>query len=148
MVEKLSELGVEVFLPLISARSVVVPAGRNKAERWNRLAIESAKQSRRAGVMRIEPITALSAALASASPGIVFSTGTDAPPLREVVNRVATDRLTVFIGPEGGWTDEEAELFRAAALTPASLGRTILRVETAALAAAAVVQALLHRPSS
>lgn len=57
MIEKLSELGVDRFIPLETARSVVVPAGRNKLQRWNRIAIESAKQSRRRGVMRIDKVT-------------------------------------------------------------------------------------------
>ena len=53
MVEKLSELGTHSFVPLATARSVVVPEGKNKAQRWQRLADESAKQSKRRGVMQI-----------------------------------------------------------------------------------------------
>jgi len=53
MVEKLSELGVAAFVPLATARSVVLPEGRNKRQRWARIATEAAKQSRRAGVMQI-----------------------------------------------------------------------------------------------
>ncbi len=61
MVEKLSELGVARFVPLAAARSVVLPGGRNKVERWERLAVESAKQCRRAGVMAIDPVTPVAA---------------------------------------------------------------------------------------
>jgi hypothetical protein len=50
--------------------------------------------------------------------------------------------LTLFVGPEGGWTDQEQALMESAGLTPARLSPTILRVETAAVAAAAVVACL------
>src|SRR6185295_16110244 len=63
MIEKLSELGCERFVPLATARSVVLPEGKNKRERWIRIATESAKQSRRAGVMRIDELTAVKAFL-------------------------------------------------------------------------------------
>src|SRR6202011_2416558 len=59
MVEKLSELGAAAFIPLIAARSVVLPEGRNKRERWVRIATESAKQSHRPGVMRIDELSPL-----------------------------------------------------------------------------------------
>src|SRR5271170_574228 len=59
MIEKLGELGVDVFVPLTTRRSVVAPKGSAKNERWNRLAAESARQSGRSGVMRIEPLVDL-----------------------------------------------------------------------------------------
>src|SRR5438552_8556851 len=68
MIEKLSELGVAHFVPLITARSVVHPEGKNKLERWRRLAEESAKQSHRTGVMRIAPLTPLPNVLTQADP--------------------------------------------------------------------------------
>jgi 16S rRNA (uracil1498-N3)-methyltransferase len=145
MVEKLSELGVNRFVPLLSDRSVVMPAGRNKLDRWNRLAIESAKQSGRAGVMQIAPMTPLKEAIdAAGNDGLFFSTEPDAPPIRNAFSRLPGGPLHLFIGPEGGWTEEELGRFRSAGLTPVSLGPTILRIETAALSAAAVVQALLY----
>src|SRR5262249_33724857 len=63
MVEKLSELGCARWIPLATARSVVLPEGRNKRERWMRIAMESAKQSRRAGVMEIGELTSLGDAI-------------------------------------------------------------------------------------
>ena len=55
--------------------------------------------------------------------------------------------LALFIGPEGGWTDEEIALFAASNLTPARLTATILRVETAAIAAAAIAATFRARPA-
>jgi len=142
MIEKLSELGVARFVPLITARSVVHPEGRNKIERWQRLAVESAKQSHRAGVMRIEPLTALDEVLANLSEAAAFlSTAAGALPLSSILHPPSSS-LTLLVGPEGGWSQEEIGRFAARHLTPITLGRTILRVETAAIAAAAVVAAL------
>ena len=59
LVEKLSELGVACWVPMRTERSVVLPKGVGKPERWQRIAAESAKQSRRVGVMKIEPLTSL-----------------------------------------------------------------------------------------
>jgi 16S rRNA (uracil1498-N3)-methyltransferase len=143
MIEKLSELGVARFVPLMTARSVVHPEGRNKIERWQRLAAESAKQSRRMGVMQIEPLTALDDALARLSGTAAFlSTAAGAVPLSSILHPPSSS-LTLLVGPEGGWSEQELARFAQRHLTPITLGGTILRVETAAIAAAAVVAALM-----
>ncbi len=139
MVEKLSELGVARFVPLAAARSVVLPEGKNKRERWTRIATESAKQSRRRGVMRIEELTKVDSAArqAAGTPAIVLSTDPGAKPILDALAD-APARVTLFIGPEGGWTDDELLLFQQHDVTAVKLTDTILRVETAALVAAAV----------
>jgi 16S rRNA (uracil1498-N3)-methyltransferase len=146
MIEKLSELGVSRFIPLAAARSVVLPEGKNKRDRWERIAIEAARQSRRSGVMSVEPLTKLDDALAGVhGSGMVLSTADDARPILDVVRSSilqSPSSFTLFIGPEGGWTDAElAACAAAGGLTSARLTATILRVETAAVAAAAVVAA-------
>jgi 16S rRNA (uracil1498-N3)-methyltransferase len=141
MIEKLSELGVSRFIPLQTDRSVVHPEGRGKIERWERLAAESAKQSRRAGVMTIDPLTVLRKLLDAHTDRIAFlSTAPGAVPLPSILK--APSPLTLLVGPEGGWSDAELAAFAERDLTPITLGATILRVETAAIAAAAVVAAL------
>lgn len=148
MIEKLSELGVARFVPLITARSVVHPEGRSKIERWQRLAAESAKQSHRTGVMQIEPLTALKEVLEhrSATTGFL-STAAGALPLSSILHP-PTPPLALLVGPEGGWSPEEIARFAERHLTPITLGGTILRVETAAIAAAAVVAALMSSASA
>ena len=149
MVEKLSELGTAEFVPLAAARSVVLPEGRNKRERWTRIATESAKQCRRAGVMRIGELTKLDTALAALADGghhagWYLSTAADALPVNEAAARAtAAAPITAFIGPEGGWTDDELSRFAAAALTPVRLTATVLRVETAAIVTAAMIGSLV-----
>ena len=144
MIEKLSELGTSAFVPLATARSVVLPEGKNKHDRWVRIATEAAKQSRRRGVMRIEILTPLSEAVRSGGTGWYLSTDPAALPIRKALQQATGARsLKLLIGPEGGWTDEEIVLLNGSGLTGVHLTATILRVETAAVAAAAVVASLL-----
>jgi 16S rRNA (uracil1498-N3)-methyltransferase len=148
MVEKLSELGVAEFIPLAAARSVVLPEGKSKRDRWNRIATEAAKQSRRRGVMRIAELTDLAKALKQAKNAWFLSTElTDALPItRAAAEWSGPDSLTTFIGPEGGWTDAEQQQFLSAGAMPVRLTQTILRIETAAIATAAVVGCLASLP--
>ena len=149
MIEKLSELGAERFIPLATARSVVLPEGKNKRERWMRIATEAAKQSRRRGVMRIEELTKLGDALAGATDAGAcwhLSTTTGATPVLDLVAGNTSPALTAFIGPEGGWKDEELALFEAAGAAAVKLTPTILRVETAAVAIASIVGSVQRLP--
>jgi 16S rRNA (uracil1498-N3)-methyltransferase len=147
MIEKLSELGVARFIPLMTDRSVVHPEGKNKIERWQRLAAEAAKQSRRAGVMQITSLMSLHDLLKTlSSPSAYLSTAPHAHSLSSLLDPQSSS-LTLLVGPEGGWSDGEMATFSQRHLTPITLGETILRVETAAMAAAAVVAALTpHTP--
>jgi 16S rRNA (uracil1498-N3)-methyltransferase len=142
MIEKLSELGVSRFIPLQTARSVVHPTGTGKRDRWTRIATESAKQSHRSGVLKIDDLTPIEALLAEFPDALVCSTE-EATPLAEA--SLQSDRAVVFIGPEGGWTHEEIAMFATHNLTSVKLTATILRVETAAIAAAAIAATLLAR---
>jgi 16S rRNA (uracil1498-N3)-methyltransferase len=150
LAEKLSELGVTEWIPLAAERSVVLPEGTGKRDRWVRIATEAAKQSRRAGVMRIGPLTKLPALLASlgssgVSPGAAWclSTESSAPAFASSLAAAADPAapLTLFVGPEGGWSPAEMAAFEAAGVAFVRLGGTVLRIETAAVAAAAVVSA-------
>ena len=136
MVEKLSELGAAALVPLLTSRSVVEP-GAGKLDRFARLACESAKQSRRSGVMRIEPLATLEQAIhlfrQAGHKGAVLATERPGASLAEL------EVSALFIGPEGGWTHADLDLLTAAGLVPARLTGSILRVETAAVAGAAVL---------
>ena len=152
MIEKLSELGVDRFIPLAAERSVVLPKGAAKLERWHRLAEESARQSGRNGVMRIDGLTDLSAVLEQARNAKTttwyLSPAEAASPIFELASAMSSG-LLLLIGPEGGWSPAEIEAFDAAGIIAARITRTILRVETAAVAAAAVVfSALTLDPSA
>ncbi|MEO6436202.1 MAG: RsmE family RNA methyltransferase [Tepidisphaeraceae bacterium] len=149
MIEKLSELGCSRFIPLATARSVVHPEGKNKRERWARIAVESAKQSRRRGVMRIDDLTPLKAAIESAATeGTAYYLTTE-PGAESILDAAAAQvTLTLFIGPEGGWTEEELSFFARSNARGLTLTDTVLRVETAAVAAATVAAVLASKRAS
>lgn len=139
LVEKLSELNVTTWIPLRTARSVVHPEGTSKFDRWRRIAEESAKQCGRDGVLKIEPLRAfdqiLSVQCYSGFIRMIASLSVDACRLGVGVGGSAI----VLVGPEGGWTDDELAQAREAGWASVTLGSTILRIETAAVVAAAII---------
>lgn len=144
MVEKLSELGATAFIPLAAERSVVLPQGSNKMDRWKRIAIESAKQSRRAMPMRIEPLISVDQLIANrmgtnqSMAAWYLSTEPSATPVMQLMTP-PPQRALALVGPEGGWTDGEMQALEKAGFRPVKLTSTILRVETAAIAIAVLI---------
>ena len=140
LVEKLAELGVRQWIPLDTARSVVLPRGEGKRLRWERIAQEAARQSHSRGVMSIGQLTPLPHLLATfavgASPGWFGSTTPGAIPAAGLF--VFPSPPYILIGPEGGWTPEEELAMSSAGLTAATFSSTVLRVETAAVVAASL----------
>jgi 16S rRNA (uracil1498-N3)-methyltransferase len=146
MVEKATELGVAAIVPVNAARSEkgLVEAARKRAERWRRIAHESCQQARRLGPPEINGPVPLGVAL-TLDTGLRYFLDEQpgAPPLLAAIppppERRATEPLTLLTGPEGGWTDAERAAAIAAGWAPVSLGPLILRAETAAIAAAALL---------
>jgi 16S rRNA (uracil1498-N3)-methyltransferase len=144
MIEKLGELGVDAFVPIVTERTVVLPKGSSKIERWTRLARESARQSGRVGVMRIGAVTELPQLIRQAGDGGValwhLSPSKESVSIFKMIPNFPAS-VMLLVGPEGGWTPKELSKFGDAGSTGVRLTRTILRVETAAIAAAAIIQA-------
>jgi 16S rRNA (uracil1498-N3)-methyltransferase len=143
MIEKVTELGVKAVVPVESARSDagLLKAAVKRVERWRKIARESSQQSRRVRVPEIHDAVRLSEALrAPFGLKIRLEENPGVPPLMECAKswHRETD-LGIAIGPEGGWTDAERTAMEALGWLPASLGSTVLRAETAAIAAAAVL---------
>jgi 16S rRNA (uracil1498-N3)-methyltransferase len=138
--EKLTELGVVTIQPVIATRTAahLASAAERRTERWRKITHEAAQQARRLEPPRIDKPMDLKRAIAAAGEQnrIVLSEQ-DRVPLKLILNGLKPP-LALALGPEGGWTAEEAELFHTAGWKAASLGPTILRAETAAIAAAAV----------
>jgi len=146
------ELGLTSLWPLQLKRSVVkIPEAKRagRLERWQRIAAEASKQCGRADVPGVTPIRRLEAfcegfSASSQQPlGLVLHEGATAEQhLREVLRELKTPPRAVWalIGPEGGLTDEEVTVARAAGFLPVSLGPRILRTETAGLALCAIIQ--------
>jgi 16S rRNA (uracil1498-N3)-methyltransferase len=149
--EKATELGVNEIIPLAAARTdkPLLAASWKRRERWERILLESAQQSRRIRppVLRAPVTPAEAFARSAAAYKLILSERREAPPFREALNhratpvpRVAPINATLAIGPEGGWTDDETTAALSAGFTEASLGENILRTETAVLAALAIIR--------
>lgn len=142
--EKATELGVETIVPLAAARSErgLLQAAEKRAERWHKLLLEASQQSRRLKPPKLAAMCKPPAAFAEEWEGLrlLLSERTEAPGLKSVIGKNTTVREAVFaVGPEGGWTDEELEQARNAGFAGVSLGRMILRTETAVAAGLAAL---------
>jgi len=139
-IEKCTELGVARIVPAIARRTDahLASAAAKRTERWRRIALQAAEQSRRSVPPEItDPIKVQDAISLPATTRIVLSESEAQTQLRDVLQSAEQDVL-LAIGPEGGWTEEELHLFQEDKWISASLGPTILRAETAAIAATAV----------
>ena len=136
--EKATELGVEAIVPLAAARSekALLAAAANRAERWKKILLEASQQSRRVAVPELRTLAKPEAAFAGQQDGvrIFFSEAPEATPLRETLPAENAELVTLAIGPEGGWTEEERAAAIRAGFREASLGNLILRTETAVIA--------------
>lgn len=141
MIEKATELGVDRILPVEASRTEkgLFDASRKRSERWARIARESSQQSRRVHIPEILPAVRFERCLQEAAAHRFFlDEGAVTPLLREIPAE-RSDTAALLVGPEGGWTDGERALASAAAWCPVSLGPLVLRAETAASAALAVL---------
>jgi 16S rRNA (uracil1498-N3)-methyltransferase len=146
LVEKATELGVAVIQPFEATRSErgLAQAAAKRTVRWERIALEASQQSRRAVLPEIRPVLRFSKALETAAEfRLLLDEEPQRPPILSVLpyERNAKSTVALLLGPEGGWTDEERSQAQAAGWEPAGLGRTILRAETAAIAALAITLA-------
>jgi 16S rRNA (uracil1498-N3)-methyltransferase len=139
--EKATELGVSRIVPLAAGRSekALLAASAKRSERWKKILVESSQQSRRVQVPTLESPAKVESAFSEQTVGmrILLSEAAEAKPLRNVLSGVKVDAATLAIGPEGGWTEAEFTAARANSFEEASLGRLILRTETAVAAALA-----------
>ena len=150
VLEKGTELGVSRFVPLLSGRARVKtpgPAGEGgsqRMQRWRRIVTEAAEQSGRGRVPAIDPPSLFEDAVsASGGPGLRLLPweGERSRSLRSYLRSLGDRPLaaSLFIGPEGGFAEDEVRLAREAGCVPISLGPRILRSETAGIVAAALV---------
>jgi 16S rRNA (uracil1498-N3)-methyltransferase len=142
-IEKCTELSVARIVPVIASRTEahLAAAAAKRVERWRRITLQAAEQSRRISPPEISQPLKLKDALAL--PGSVRILLSETEPYAMLKDVLQSDRrdndVVLALGPEGGWTNEELKLFHSQGWLSASLGNTILRAETAAIAAMAVV---------
>ena len=153
-IEKATELGVSALAPVVAQRTEkhLAHAAAKRAERWRRIAHEAAQQARRSDVPVVHDPVSLATRIraASNSARIVLAeqerTTTLRQSVQEAIEAAKTEMpvLEIAIGPEGGWAPAEEALFDANGWRAASLGPRIVRAETAAIAALAVVGSCLE----
>jgi 16S rRNA (uracil1498-N3)-methyltransferase len=142
-IEKATELGVSEIVPLAAARSEkgLIVAAEKRSERWRKIVLEAAQQSRRVRLPALQPVAKPEAAFAAREYrfGIFLSERSDAPSLRVALGNRRASNAVLAIGPEGGWTDEERAAALKAGFLETSLGSLILRTETAVIATLATL---------
>ncbi len=143
-IEKCTELGVLRIVPLIVRRTDahLASAAQKRVERWRRIAREASQQSRRPNEPDITDPMKLSAYLPNERTAlrVLLSENEVEVQLRDYSSGM--EDIVLAVGPEGGWAENEFEMFQSAGWKSASLGGSILRAETAAIAALAIVRAL------
>ncbi len=146
-IEKCTELGVAQIVPVVARRtdSHLAAAATKRVERWQRVARQASEQCRRSTAPEIAAPVKLAEAIDFPGPlRILLAESEEQTLLRDVLTSHSTaGEIILAIGPEGGWTEAELKSFHRAQWISASLGNTILRAETAAIAATAVVASAL-----
>ena len=141
IIQKAVELGVSEIIPVASGRCVVKlddKKEKSKRARWNTIAEAAAKQSRRAVIPKVGPVVRFAEAVKMAAAAdvkmIPYELASDMGRTRELIAQICPgEEVAVMIGPEGGFEEAEIEQAEAAGIVPITLGRRILRTETAGM---------------
>lgn len=136
LIEKITELGTDSLVPLTTTRSVAEPTAA-AISRLQRGVIESCKQSGRNRLLEITQPQSLHNLLTTSSASLRILACPDGTPMQSILLK-PIDNILIAIGPEGGFTDEEIRTANASGFAQMSLCQNILRIETAAIAAAVI----------
>jgi 16S rRNA (uracil1498-N3)-methyltransferase len=146
IIQKATELGVSCICPFKSRHSISLEereVTQPKAHRWQQIALKAAKQCRRASLPVVAPYCSFAQALDLTRPlelKIMLWEKEERRLASLIRGMSAPKGIALMVGPEGGWAEEEIQQAKQAGLTPAGLGGRILRTETAAIAACAIIQ--------
>jgi 16S rRNA (uracil1498-N3)-methyltransferase len=142
-IEKATELGVSHIVPLAAARSEKAPlaAAIKRSERWKKILFEASQQSRRVKLPVLSAVETPESAFVAhrAECKVILSESPAAKPMRRVLEGQSCRSAVLAIGPEGGWTETEFTAANAGGFREASLGKLILRTETAVIGSLAVL---------
>ena len=147
IVQKCVELGVDAVLPVFTSRTVVQDRGHfdRKSARWQKIASEAVKQCRRGIAPKIGPVVTLDEVrmiMAENDLTLLCYEDEKQTTIKEVLRKEAGNhprKIGMIIGPEGGFTESEVRKLTEAGAVSVSLGKTVLRVETASVAALAMI---------
>lgn len=138
VLQKCTEVGVSRFVPITCERCVVDTPSESRFERWRKILYEAAEQSRRGKISDLDPVIDFKCACEQVD-GLSI-----VPWEQETVDGITAamsneKRVNIFIGPEGGFTVDEIEIARNAGIIPITLGKRILRAETAGIVTATII---------
>ncbi len=144
LLDACTQLGVRSFTPVITARCEhkIADKADRKAEAWHKTLLAACKQCGRADIPAVHEPVSFSSAIKICGSGVICLLTAGTVPLNSALETLAVPRggsIAVFVGPEGGFTDEEARLAAEAGLLPVTLGVNTLRAETACAAACAIL---------
>ena len=139
-IEKATELGIAKIVPIIPRRTDahLAKAADKRVERWRRIAKEAAQQSRRLVIPEIAAPAKLAETIQKIGGTRILLAETEQEQTLKSQLQNVSQPVTLAFGPEGGWTEDEIRQFEAAGWATATLGSTILRAETAIIAAVAI----------
>ncbi len=146
LIQKATELGVKEIIPFFSSRSIPIlekSKSLRRHRRWERIAIEASKQSGRGVIPKIEPLQDYSEMLQNIPPDFLrlILWEKEGARLKEVLAGLK-EKIKIFfiVGPEGGLSQEEVDLAKEKGFIPITLGKRILRSETASLSLLSILQ--------
>ena len=144
ILQKCTEVGVVEFTPLITSRTLVQDkkSVEQKRERWQAIIREAAEQSERSRLPKLNSVLSFSEVLSSTKSNemkILAWEQEESQTIRSVLVDFQKGPVSLMVGPEGGFSEEEAVHAKVAGWRPVTLGRRVLRMETAAIVASALV---------
>lgn len=150
IIDKLVQLGIYRFIPLKTERVVVKLDKQKEAlrlERWKKIALSAAKQSQRNSLAVIDQVRTLDEIISKSNEfdlKLIPCLLGERKSLKDVFAKGAPVNIIILIGPEGDFSDDEVTLAKRAGFIPVSLGDLVLRVDTAAIAAASFIKLYAH----
>jgi len=153
IIQKAVELGVHEIIPVATSRSVVkldAKKEKSKLERYNAIALAAAKQCKRAYIPKVTQVMSMKEAVSYAKEMdvrvIPYELADGMKKTKDIIASLkGNEQIAVFIGPEGGFAKEEIELAQNAGIEPVTLGKRILRTETAGITILSIIMFQLEQ---
>ena len=146
IVDKLTQLGVDRIIPLLTERVIVkwdVRKRNSQQKRWEKIALNASQQSQRCVLPVIDPVKTIEEVLKESAgydlkliPALI----NERKPLKDILVQVRPKNILILIGPEGDFTPGEVALAKSKGFVPVTLGDNVLRVDTAAVAVVSYIR--------
>jgi len=140
ILQKCAEMGVVQFVPIDCERCIAGKPGKARFDRWQKIIVEAAEQSRRGKIPELKPVISFKQACEGANGLSLIPWEGGGIGIRDALANVEdTKRISIFIGPEGGFSASEIAYAQRQGIIPVTLGKRILRAETAGMVTPVIV---------